>query len=67
MSKTTTNLLFMAAGAALGAAVTYVATSDKKEEWVREINKIVAKIKGAVGNAACECEEELEDLVEDEG
>lgn len=65
MSKTGTNVLFMAVGAALGAAVTYVATSEKKEEWLRELGNLVDKVKTNIQNKKEDIEEELEDLVED--
>lgn len=65
MSKTGTNVLFMAVGAALGAAVTYVATSEKKEEWFRELGNLVDKVKTNIQNKKEDIEEELEDLVED--
>ena len=38
-------LLGLAIGAAIGAAFVYVATSDKKEEWLNELNDIVQKAK----------------------
>lgn len=46
MNKTVSNLLFLAAGAALGAAIGYIAASDKKEQWMSDIGGLVNKIKG---------------------
>ena len=43
--ETSKLLLGLAIGAAIGAAFIYVATSDKKEEWLREINEIAQKAK----------------------
>ncbi len=61
MNKTVSNLLFLAAGAALGAAIGYIAASDKKEQWMSDIGGLVDKIKGNVKKHATPVEsDELE-------
>ena len=46
MNKTSSNLLFLAVGAVVGAAVGYVAASNKKEVWLNDINNLVSRMKG---------------------
>lgn len=60
MNKTGSNLLFLAIGAALGAAVGYIAASDKKDEWLRSINSLGRKIKTATNNKIQEKINELD-------
>lgn len=64
MSKTASNLLFLAIGAAIGAAVGYVAATDKdkKEEWLNDVNSLVNRVKGNVKNVANKGKEKLEEI-----
>ena len=47
-------LLGLAIGAAIGAAFVYVATSDKKEEWMNEISEIAQKAKEAFNSTVAQ-------------
>ena len=67
MKTENSNLLIaLLAGAAIGAAVVYVCTSDKKEEWLESANSLLGKakdgfrdmkhsLKDAVDKVKCDC------------
>ena len=50
-------LLGLIIGGAVGAAVGYLAATDKKEELVDELNKIVGKVKDGVNCAVAKYKE----------
>jgi len=52
-------LLGLAIGAAIGAAFVYVATSDKKEEWLKEINEVAQKAKEAFSSTVAQIKEKV--------
>ena len=60
-------LLGLAIGAAIGAAFVYVATSDKKEEWLEEINDIVKKTKEGFNKAVVQVKQMASQACEYEG
>lgn len=62
MSSGRTNLIFLAVGLTLGAAVGYVLASDKvkKEKWKQSANDLVGRVRGAICNKD-NCDEEFVD------
>jgi len=52
-------LLGLAVGAAIGAAFVYVATSDKKEEWMNEISEVAQKAKEAFNSTVAQIKEKV--------
>lgn len=64
MNKTASNLLFLAAGAVLGAAVGYIAASDKREQWFNDLGNLVGKIKGNTKSSGSpiRADQNLEDI-----
>lgn len=62
-SGSRSNLIFLAVGLTLGAAVGYVLASDKvkKEKWLKGANDLVDRVK----NAVCKTDHEIVEIVED--
>lgn len=58
-------LLGLSIGLALGAAVGYVLSSDKKEEWLEQANTLADKVKVGVQNAIYKGKSDVNDLKED--
>ncbi|GHT28950.1 hypothetical protein FACS189414_5500 [Bacteroidia bacterium] len=50
-------LLGLIVGAAVGVAIGYLATTDKKEELLDQINTLVGKVKDNVGTAITKIKE----------
>ncbi len=44
-------LLGLLIGAAVGGAITYLATSDKKEEWLKDLTDLAGKAKEGFNEA----------------
>lgn len=44
-------LLGLLIGAAVGGAITYLATSDKKEEWMKDLSALAGKAKEGFNEA----------------
>ena len=65
MGKTGSNLLFLAVGAAIGAAVGYIAAYDKRNELLQDIVDYAYKIKDNVKAATDKGKDELEEFVEE--
>ena len=56
--------LGLAIGAAVGTALGYVVASDKKEEWLEEVNSLVDKVKTGVKDAINKGKKTIEDETE---
>ncbi len=57
-------LLGIAIGAAVGAAVAYVLTSGKKDEWLNTINDTVGEVKDKLEDILTKGKEEIETTVD---
>lgn len=53
--------LGLAIGAALGSAIGYVVASDKKEEWLEDVNNLVDKVKTGVKDAISKGKKAIEE------
>lgn len=63
MNNGRSNLIFLAVGLTLGAAVGYVLSSDKvkKEKWMQGANDLVGRVRNAVCKDNCRDEEVADD------
>jgi hypothetical protein len=53
--------LGLAIGAAIGTAIGYVAASDKKEEWLEDVNNLVDKVKSGVKDVVAKGKKSIEE------
>jgi hypothetical protein len=52
MKSVNSNLLLgLLVGGAIGVAIGYLATTDKKDELLDELNKLAGKVKSSLGSA----------------
>lgn len=65
MGKAGSNLLFLAVGAAIGAAVGYIAAYDKRDELLHDLVDYAYKIKDSLKGVADEGKEEMDELVDE--
>ncbi|MDR1454122.1 MAG: hypothetical protein LBJ01_00575 [Tannerella sp.] len=54
-------LMGLIIGGAIGAAIGYLAATDKKEQILTELNGLFAKAKNAFASAVCACRESGKD------
>lgn len=57
--------LSLAVGAAIGTAIGYVVASDKREEWLEDVNGLVDKVKTGVKDAISKGKKAIEEEIEE--
>ncbi|WP_101690885.1 YtxH domain-containing protein [Dysgonomonas massiliensis] len=65
MNKSSSNILFLIAGAAVGATIGYIAAQDNRKELFQGVVDFAYKAYKEVSNKVTDAKEEISDEIED--